>query len=66
VSNVVDVPGPAGDAPAPRPPAMMQVVKGVLIALGALYLTTESVAVVLVGAVVAVVLVVLYVVMRHP
>jgi hypothetical protein len=45
---------------------MMQVVKGVLIALGALYLTTESVAVVLVGAVVAVVLVVLYVVMRHP
>lgn len=45
---------------------MSQVVNGVLIALGALYLTTESLAVVLVGAVVVIVVVALYVVMRRP
>lgn len=66
VSNVVDVPGPPGGVPQPQPPrGMLKVVKGVLVTLATLYVMTGSLAVVIIGATVAVVLVAVYEIARR-
>lgn len=65
--DVVEIPEPVGGAPQPSsPPGMMRVVRGVLVALGSLYLVTDSLAVMVVGAVVVIVLIGLQMAMRRP
>ncbi len=59
---------PTGDAPPPRrrdSQAMMKLINSVMVAVGTLYLATESVAVTIIGATVAVVLVTLYLVLHR-
>jgi hypothetical protein len=64
MGNDVGMSRPGGNGQVPRPPTMLQAVNGLMVSLGALYLATESLAVVLVGATVAVVVVVVYMIKR--
>jgi len=68
MSEDTNVSKPTGDAPSPRrrePQAMMKLINSVLVAVGTLYLATESVAVTIIGASVAVALVLLYLVLHQ-
>jgi hypothetical protein len=63
MSKDKDVSEPIGGPPAPRrpgTPAMMQAINGLLVSIGTLYLVTNSVVVAAIGAVLVIILMVLW------
>lgn len=68
MSKDMDVAEPVGDPPSPKgpsPDAMLAAINGVLISISALYLASKSVLVTAIGAVMAIVLGVIYLFSRR-